>query len=378
MQKKYPFYIKFTIVLLGLTLLIFALSSLRDIFIPLAFALLVAILLNPVVTFAQRYKVPHVIAITISLALAFAVVTGIAYFLSSQIMGFSNEMPAFQQKLGSMFAQLQAWGQNKLGISMAKQAEWIKEAQSGLKPLATKALGTVLGSLTVGFLVPVYTFLFLYYKTLILNFLYEVFAEKNMQEVDTVLHNSKGAVQQYMIGLVLEGLIVAALNVLALFILGVKYALLLGIIGAILNVLPYIGGLIAILLPVLIATVTKDGFNTQIGIIVAYAIIQFVDNHFLIPWVVSSKVKINALISIVVVLFWGYFWGISGMFLSIPFTGVLKIIFDRIPDMKPWGKLLGDEIPFHHKGEIWNRRKRRLKKDIQVTSVDNNHPETNK
>lgn len=378
MQKKYPFYIKFTVILLGLTLLVFALSSLRDIFIPLAFALLIAILLNPVVTLLQRYKVNHVLAITIALLLAFIVLSGIMYFLSSQIMGFTSEAPAFQQKLGNMFTQLQAWAQNKLGISLAKQKEWLAEAQNGIKPLATKALGTVLGSLTVAFLVPVYAFLFLYYKTLILNFLYEVFAEKNMQEVDTVLHNSKGAVQQYMVGLLVEGLIVAALNSAALFILGVKYALLLGIIGAILNVLPYIGGIIAILLPVLIATVTKDGFNTQIGIIIAYAIIQFIDNHFLIPWVVSSKVKINALISIVVVLFWGYFWGISGMFLSIPFTGVLKIIFDRIPELKPWGKLLGDEIPTRHKGEIWTRRKKSIKKALQVTNIDNNHPENNK
>lgn len=378
MQKKYPFYIKFTVVLLGLILLVFALSSLRDIFIPLAFALLVAILLNPVVTLLQRYKLPHVLAITISLVLAFVVVSGIMYFLSSQIMGFTSEAPAFQQKFGNMFTQLQAWAQTKLGVSLAKQKEWIAEAQNGVKPLVTQALGTVLGSLTVAFLVPVYAFLFLYYKTLILNFLYEVFAEKNMQEVDTVLHNSKGAVQQYMIGLLVEGLIVAVLNSAALFILGVKYALLLGIIGAILNVLPYIGGIIAILLPVLIATVTKDGFNTQIGIVIAYAIIQFVDNHFLIPWVVSSKVKINALISIVVVLFWGYFWGISGMFLSIPFTGVLKIIFDRIPELKPWGKLLGDEIPFHHKGEIWTRRKKGIKKAVQVTTIDNNKPENNK
>src|SRR3569833_3047903 len=151
-----------------------------------------------------------------------------------------------------------------------------------------------------------------------------------------------------MVGLLVEAIIVAILNTIALLILGIKYAVLLGIIGAILNVLPYIGGIIAIALPVLVATVTKDGFNTQILAVAAYLVIQFIDNHILIPWVVSSKVKINALVSIVVILFWGYFWGISGMFLSIPFTGVLKIIFDRIPELKPWGKLVGDHIPNRH------------------------------
>ena len=133
--------------------------------------------------------------------------------------------------------------------------------------------------------------------------------------------------------------------------LGLKYAILLGVLGAIVNVLPYIGGFLAILFPVVIATVTKDGFHTQLGIIISYIIIQFIDNHYLIPVIVSSRVKINALISIVIVLLGGALWGISGMFLSIPFIGVLKIIFDRIPELQPWGKLLGSEVPTRHKGE---------------------------
>jgi predicted PurR-regulated permease PerM len=74
---------------------------------------------------------------------------------------------------------------------------------------------------------------------------------------------------------------------------------------------------------------------------------------------VSSRVKINAFFSVVIVLLGGALWGVSGMFLSIPFVAILKIIFDRLPEMKPWGKLLGDDVPTHHKGEIWMRRLRR-------------------
>jgi predicted PurR-regulated permease PerM len=117
-------------------------------------------------------------------------------------------------------------------------------------------------------------------------------------------------------------------------------------------VIPFIGGIIAVLLPLAIATITKNGFGTQIGIIIAYLVIQFIDNHFLMPYIVSSKVKINALISIIIVLLGGAVWGIPGMFLSIPFMGILKIIFDRIPELKPWGKLLGYEVPTRHKGQI--------------------------
>ncbi|HEY0433312.1 MAG TPA: AI-2E family transporter, partial [Chitinophagaceae bacterium] len=200
------------------------------------------------------------------------------------------------------------------------------------------------------------------FKTLLLNFLYELFAEENSKEVATVLTQTKGAIQQYMFGLLIETTIVATLNSAALLALGMKYAILLGLIGALLNILPFIGGIVAVLLPLLIATVTKSGFSTQVAIIICYLVIQFIDNHFLVPYIVSSKVKINALISIVVVLMGGLLWGIAGMFLSIPFVGILKIVFDRVPELKPWGRLLGDDVPTRHKGEIWTLRSSRRKR----------------
>ncbi|RYY37982.1 MAG: AI-2E family transporter, partial [Sphingobacteriaceae bacterium] len=125
------------------------------------------------------------------------------------------------------------------------------------------------------------------------------------------------------------------------------------------NLIPYLGGIIAIALPVLMATVTKDGFTTQLGVIGAYIFIQFIDNNILVPRIVSSKVQINALMSIIIVLLGNQLWGIPGMFLSIPFVAVLKIVFDRIEGLKPWGKLLGDNIPTRHKGDLWKNPLRR-------------------
>jgi predicted PurR-regulated permease PerM len=132
-----------------------------------------------------------------------------------------------------------------------------------------------------------------------------------------------------------------------------------------LNMLPYIGGIIAIALPVIIATITKDGYTTQLGIIVAYLVIQFIDNNIIFPRVVSIKVQINALVSIVAILLGNALWGISGMFLSIPFVAVLKIIFDRIDELKPWGKLFGDAIPTRSMGQVWGARKKPLIEKIK-------------
>lgn len=350
MTSKYPFYLKSTVILLGLSLFVLALSYLGDILIPLSFAAMFAILLNPLCNWLVSIKIPRTVAIFIAVLVAIIIFGGIGYFLSSQIAGFSTDMPLFKKRFTELFAKMQHEIDGRMGINIEKQNQWLGNAQSKLEPLAGSLLSGIFGSLSILFLLPVYIFLFLYYKTLLVNFLYEVFAEKNTKEVALVLTQTKQAIQSYMFGLLLEALIVAILNTTALLLIGIKYALLIGVIGALLNILPYIGGIIAIAIPILIATITKDGFHAQLWVVAAYLVIQFIDNNFLMPYIVSSRVKINALISILIVLMGGALWGISGMFLSIPFTGLLKIVFDRIPELKPWGKLLGDEIPTKHYG----------------------------
>jgi len=358
--KKYPFYLKSTVILFGLVLFVYAIFNLKTVLIPLCFALLLAILLNPLTNWLQRKKVSQVLAISMALLAAIVVIAGIIYFLVMEVKGFSSQVPIFKQKSVELFVRIEKQISLHLGVPIDKQDQYVAEAERALKPWLGSTLGNMLASLSVVFLLPVYVFLFLYYKTLLLNFLYEVFAEENAAEVALILGQTKTAVQSYMYGLVLEALIVATMNSAALLLLGVDYAILLGILGALLNVIPFIGGILAVALPLAVATITKDGFSTQLWIIVAYLVIQFIDNHFLVPYIVSSKVKINALISIIVVLLGAAVWGFGGMFLSIPFVGILKIIFDRIPELKPWGKLLGTEVPTRHKGETWNTIKRRL------------------
>ena len=344
-KREIPFYAKATIILLGLVLLTYILKSLGDILTPLAFALIIAILLNPLVNKLGTYKLGKIPSILLAMLLALLVVAGLFYFLSSQIMSFGENLPVLKAKFGSLLTSLQHWMQQKFGLSIQKQMNLVNEAANNSKALIGGTLTTVIGTLGVLLLLPVYVFLFLFYKTLILNFLYKVFAEDNAGKVAEILGETKLAIQSYMVGLLLEAAIVAAMNSTALLLIGVKYALLLGVLGALLNMLPYIGGIIAIALPVLMATVSSEGFSKQLWIVAAYLFIQFIDNNVLVPRIVSSKVNINALISVLIVLLGGALWGISGMFLSIPFVGILKIIFDRVDELKPWGELLGDEVP---------------------------------
>jgi predicted PurR-regulated permease PerM len=357
-EKEYPFYLKATLILFGLVLLAYIFSTLGDILVPLAFAAFIAILLNPLVSRLQKWKVPKVPAIILSLLLAVLFIAALFYLLSTQIAQFSEAFPLLKQKFVKMGADLEQWIFLKFNISTEKQVQFIKQALDNSQALLGHTVGTVLGTLSLVLLLPVYVFMLLFYKTLILNFFFEVFKKEHSKSVADILQETKMAIQSYIVGLLIEMVIVATLNSAALLILGVKYAILLGVIGAILNMLPYIGGIIAIALPVLIATVTRDGYSTQLGIIAAYLIIQFIDNNIIFPRFVSVKVQINALISIVIVLLGNALWGISGMFLSVPFVAVLKIIFDRIEELKPWGKLLGDNVPTRYLGQ------RRVKKSV--------------
>ena len=96
----------------------------------------------------------------------------------------------------------------------------------------------------------------------------------------------------------------------------------------------------------MLVTLTTSASMSDVGWVLAIlVVVQFLDNNILMPRIVGSKVKINALISIIVVIIGGALWGIPGMFLSIPLTAVIKLIFDNIESLKPWGYLLGDTMP---------------------------------
>jgi predicted PurR-regulated permease PerM len=354
-HQTFPFYIKAPMIIIGIYLFFYIMSLLQDILVPFCFAGLIAILLNPIYNRFQKWKINKIVAIVLTILIAILVLAGILLFLSSQIVQFGEMIPQLKAKTSSLLVEVQHWLSSTFNIPLEKQMKMVNDAMNGSKAYLGQTLNTVFGMLSFFVLIPLYVFLLLFYKPLILNFVFEVFEEDNEEQVAEILKETKTAVQSYIVGLMIETSIIAVLNSVALLILGVKYAILIGVIGAILNLVPYIGGIVAILLPVLISFVTKDGYTTPLLIIGAYTVIQFLDNNVIVPRVVSSKVSVNALVSILVVLLGGTLWGVSGMFLSIPFVAVLKIIFDRIDGLKPWGKLLGDTMPLHVPSLVVNK-----------------------
>ncbi|WP_336515787.1 AI-2E family transporter [Pollutibacter soli] len=372
-----PFLSKMTLSILLLVLIGGIIWVGQEIIVPFAFAILLSVLLLPFNNWMEKKRIPRVAAILISLIISLVFIAGVIYFLATQISNFVDDLPKIKQQLELHFRTLQKWVSQQFNLSRKEQTEMIENATEKMKGSGTGVIGQTFTSIThmlaVVVLLPVYSFLMLYYRDMIRKFLIEVFEDKHEPRVREVLAESRTIVQSYMVGLLIELAIVAAINSAGFLIIGIKYAIFLGILAAILNLIPYIGMLIASILCMLITLTTTNDISDVIWTGVVLVLVQFVDNNILMPRIVSSKVKINALISILGVLIGGGLAGVSGMFLSIPAIAILKVIFDRVDHLKPWGLILGDDITKPQEGKIYKRiRSMSSKQAPKKTSVSAN------
>ena len=367
-----PHYHQFSHSLLALSILTAAIYLGQDILVPLALSGLIAVLLRPIEERFIRLGMHKVIAISFALLLAIILVAGLTVLLSMQLADFADDLPKIRENLSDFFDNAKQWIRRNYNVSYRQQEKYIQKAQSQtLESLQSPdTLGFITGPLGTLTLIPIYVFLLLYYRTMLLHFVIVLFSEKHTDRVREVLHEVKGVVQSYMVGLLIETSCVAALNCIGLLILNVQYALLLGVMAAILNLIPYIGGLVATVLTVLVTFSNNPEASSILGVVGIFLLVQFIDNNVLVPLIVASKVRVNALVSIVGVLIGGALAGVSGMFLSIPAIAILKVIFDRVDGLQPWGVLLGDQTPEQAGSNLFRLPRRRRKAKIIEASVE--------
>lgn len=345
-EVKQPFYLKVTTTLLGIILTGFLIYIGTDLLVPLGFAMLLAILLNPIVIKIERMGANRTVSILCAMVIGFLIVGGVIFFLVSQFSNFADALPQLRERFDELINQFQHWLNDSVGISTQKQVAWLRQGAEKASSLLGSTFTAFTSLLMLIFIIPVYVFLLLFYRPLLVRFIKEVFEGKtNKETIGEVLKEVKQVIQSYMQGLLIETTIVAVLNSIAYLIIGLEYAIVLGVICGLLNMIPYLGGLIGATLTVVIAIITEDSLTPAIAVVAVYILIQFLDNNILVPRIVASKVRINALISILAVLLGSMLAGTAGMFLSLPTIAILKIIFDRVESLQPWGNLLGDDMP---------------------------------
>lgn len=348
-KLKLPLYLKASVFVVGLCALTAILYIAKGIIVPVVFAVIFAIVLHPIVNFFVRKKINRVIGILITIFITFLVITSLGTLIISKVGLFIESLPFLVDKFTGMIDQVINWTSGYFDIKPQKIHEWITKTQGDLINSGSTAIGQTLsilgGGLVVLFLLPVYIFLILLYHPILIEFIHRIFSSSDQGKVSKMVTQIKNVIQQYLIGLVFEAGIMAVLNTSALLIIGIEYAFLLGIISALVNVIPYIGGIVGVALPVIVALVTESSAWYAVYVLAAFYVIQLIDNNYIVPKIVASKVKINALFSIIVVFAGNALWGIPGMFLSIPILAIIKLICDNIEPLKPWGFLLGDTMP---------------------------------
>jgi predicted PurR-regulated permease PerM len=348
-ELKLPFYLKTIALVIGFLALLVILYLAQGVIIPLVFAIIIAILLHPVVNFFVRIRINRVVAIIITLLLTFLIIVAFGALLFSQVSRFSESWPVLIDKFTGVLNQTITWASGYFDLNPKNIHEWITKTKEDLIDTSGAAIGQTIvnagSAVVIMLLIPVYVFMILFYQPLLLDFIRKLFGTSNQSQMSEIITKTKTVIQRYLIGLVLEAVIVATLYTLALLILGIEYAILLGIIGALFNLIPYIGALVGVALPMMVALATKSTAWYALYVMAIYYFIQLVDNNIIVPKIVASTVKINALFSILAVIVGNALWGIPGMFLSIPLLAIIKLIFDHIESLKPWGFLLGDTMP---------------------------------
>jgi predicted PurR-regulated permease PerM len=341
-----PFYTKLAMVLISVIALFYIAILGKSILAPLLFALLFSVLLLPLAGFLEtRFRFHRSLAAGVSVLLLILSVSAILYIVITQISSLADNWPQFKSQLLSSLKSLQQWISGKFHLNMVKQNNYINDAASQLltngPSMISSTLLSISSILLFVILTMIDTFFLLFYRRLLVKFLVSVFKEENSETVYGIIAQVQTRIRQYIQGLLLEMVIVSSVCCIALWILGVDYPVLLGLLTGLLNLIPYIGIFISLLLSTLVTFATA-GVGKILLVIFTLLGIHLVDANLLLPIIVGAKVRLNALITIIGVIVGGTVWGITGAFLAIPVIAIIKIIFDRIESLQPWGMLMGD------------------------------------
>jgi predicted PurR-regulated permease PerM len=343
---KLPFIARLALTLISVVLVIYLMYIGRTILIPLFFGLLISVLLFPLTRLFEKWHLPRGLAAGLALISFMIAVAGLIYFLTIEIANFSNDLPRLQTRMTEILHNLQHWISRKYHVNSMQQMDYLNKSASGMLATAANSISNTFLGITeliiwVIFVI-IYTFFMLYHRRLLNRFVMALFRPQYRSEVIEVITATRTVINSYVVGLLIEMTVLIVLNCSILAILGIQYAILLGVLAAVLNIIPYLGIYTSIVISMFITFANGTGQQAiEVGIV--FLIIHILDSNILMPRIVGGRVKMNPFITIVAVIIGEQLWGIPGMFLFIPLTAIIKIISERVDGLKPWAILIGEE-----------------------------------
>ncbi|SDA65663.1 Predicted PurR-regulated permease PerM [Algoriphagus alkaliphilus] len=342
-----PAYLKALSVMAFIIVLILFLIVGKSLLVPLFMGGFFAILFTPFSMFLEKYKVPRTVSSVISLLLMIAIVVGLISFIIGNVVSFTKDFNNVSARLVSVAEGIDTWTTDNLGFSenLAEKAKsdsiakMLTENSFSISAFALKAIGSLSGLV----LIPVFMFFFLLYRDHLTKMMVKIYQDKDPALVKMRITNLRKVIQNYITGVGKVMVILAILNITAYSVLGIKHAIFFGIIGAVLNIIPYIGPFVGALLPAVYSFLTMDSLFVPIAALAIYQVIQMIESNFLTPKIVGGNVNLNAFITFLGLLVGAAIWGVAGMILVIPAMAILREIFDLSENTKPFAMLLGEE-----------------------------------
>ncbi|HEX9151099.1 MAG TPA: AI-2E family transporter [Flavobacterium sp.] len=318
----------------------------KTLFIPLSFSLLISFIMYPICKWLETKAINKGVAILICILGVTLLAGSIIYLLFAQFSEFLQEWQSLRTKLTDTINQLSIFLFERFDISIEKQSEFVKKTldNSGSEAfsLLRNTAYSVSETLFYLLMIPVFSALILYHRQMLSNALYELFPPKKKNTIHEILLETIHAYYNFIKGMLMVYLIVGILNSVGLLIIGVPHPFLFGFIASILTFIPYVGIMISSLLPIAVSWITYNSIWYPLGVILVFSVVQVLEAYIIFPFAVGSRLKINTLVIIIMVIVGGILWGAAGMIVFIPFISIIKLIADRTPSLKSLSVLLGD------------------------------------
>ena len=326
----------------------FILSVARSIVLPLALAVFLNYILNPFIGLFERLKIPSVISTLLAVLITFLVMVFLGIMISNSIESFAEELPKYE-------ARINAITQNTLKIlnippeAFKSATGWTKDPQIAavLGDLSiTGIMSSILGSVTTflaNFLLVLLFLLFILMgRNQLIHKLERAFEPNISKKVSGIILNINKEIQKYLIAKTLISLATGLLAMLVLSLFGVQFALIWGVLTFLLNFIPNIGSIIATILPLIIALIQFDKVIMVVWIALCLTSIQMVVGNIIDPKVIGRSLNLSPIVVLFSLMFWGWLWGLIGMFLSVPIAVMIKIIFENIKQLRFASVLMSD------------------------------------
>jgi predicted PurR-regulated permease PerM len=296
------------------------------------------------------------LAATICLLVFILSVSGVISLLIWQVSDLAKDFSQLEQKVTQAVEQLKAFMNTKLGITEAQQDKIIKQQQQSGQGGISKAISGTMGMLVDIILVLVYTFLFIFFRSHIKTFIMKLTPAAEHDKTTKVINDSTQVAHKYLTGMFMMIVLLWILYGIGFSIAGVPNAIFFAVLCGVLEIIPFVGNLTGSGITLLMAF-SQGGGSMALGVVITYALVQFLQTYIIEPLVVGGEVNINPLFTILALILGEELWGIAGMVLAIPLLGITKIVFDNVDSLKPYGFLIGGGESKKKKGGLMDKVK---------------------